>query len=99
MAFANFDRCGSASGRKVTSCRSPRARYAASAPLTRITVAPTDRVGARPASTVTAEGAEAGEMDWLCVFCALGGCFFVGHLSVAPYGFAGSVAASTAISA
>ena len=71
IARPTRDRSGSASGRKAISRRSPRARYAPSAPLTSITVAPTDRVGPRPASAVA------------------------GHLSVAPYGFAGSVAART----
>ena len=50
-ARATFDRSGSASGKNVSSTRSPRARNAASAPFTMITVAPTDRVGPRPASS------------------------------------------------
>ena len=58
-------RAGSSSGRKTSGSFSPRARYAASAPLTRITLR------ARHAHQARA-----------------------GHFSSAPYGFAGSVAAS-----
>jgi hypothetical protein len=42
-------RAGSASGSHVVSWRSPRARYAASAPSTSSTVAPTLRTGPRAA--------------------------------------------------
>src|SRR5439155_9846302 len=95
-ARATFDRSGSASGSHVTSCRSPRARYAASAPLTRITVAPTDRVGARPAFAAAAAStaasarrarAEPSLRAWLAEAPAGAE---AGHLSVAPYGVAGS---------
>src|SRR5215212_1828116 len=89
-ARAVFDRSGSASGSQVVSCRSPRARYAAAAPLTRMTVAPTERVGLADAAVVTGAflAAAAGPV-------APGGAAPAapGHLSAAPYGFAGSVAA------